>query len=246
MMSKSKSDWYKRGWGLMLAILFLPLFLLWYVWVETSWSNGAKWMTSELIVVICFIFLALGFLREPVKSPSVSAVMSAEEIAKADEDRKAEEAKRQGEQRKRAEAEKEARQAAEQKRIEDLVAEISPTYCKNHTNTTILKVDQMTELGIPTHADILKHGFTDQQCRTIIEKMQSISSDKEEILAVAERKYWIGMDYRLLTLSIGTPHRINNTTNGFGTTSQWVYEWSDSSTDFFYIENGKLTSYQNM
>jgi hypothetical protein len=128
---------------------------------------------------------------------------------------------------------------------EALVTELAPLYCQNHKQTTVQEVDVLVAAGFPTHKDILKHGFTDAQCRTIIDKLYDITPDRDELEEVAERKYWIGMDARLLVFSIGTPHRVNNTQTAFGETGQWIYEWSGGSSNYFYIENGKVMSWQD-
>jgi hypothetical protein len=109
----------------------------------------------------------------------------------------------------------------------------------------VQEVDVLVAAGFPTHKDILKHGFTDAQCRTIIDKLFDITPQPDELKGVAERKYWIGMDYRLLLLSIGTPDSVNTTQTMFGGTSQWVYNWAGGSSNYFYIENGKVTSWQD-
>ena len=37
-----KKAWYKSGWGLVIAILFFPYFLLWYMWKKTNWTKEVK------------------------------------------------------------------------------------------------------------------------------------------------------------------------------------------------------------
>lgn len=52
----------------------------------------------------------------------------------------------------------------------------------------------------------------------------------------------IGMtEEEVLASSWGRPERKNNTTNKYGTRSQWVY----GSGNYLYFENGVLTSIQN-
>lgn len=50
--NSQKKEWYKSGWGLVVAILFFPYFLLWYMWAKTSWSKGVK-----IAITIVFAFL---------------------------------------------------------------------------------------------------------------------------------------------------------------------------------------------
>lgn len=47
-----KKAWYKSGWGLVVAILFFPYFLLWYMWTKTNWNKKAKWVITIIFVII--------------------------------------------------------------------------------------------------------------------------------------------------------------------------------------------------
>lgn len=46
MTGDGKREWYKHGWGLLAAILFLPLFAIWYAWVKSNWSKNIKIVVS--------------------------------------------------------------------------------------------------------------------------------------------------------------------------------------------------------
>jgi hypothetical protein len=52
---KSSADWYRSWWGIVIAILFLPLFAVWYVWVKTDWSKSVKWIVTVLVLIICLV-----------------------------------------------------------------------------------------------------------------------------------------------------------------------------------------------
>lgn len=54
MEQSSKKEWYKSGWGIVIAILFLPIFIVWYVWAKTKWFIAWKLIIS-IIIGIMFI-----------------------------------------------------------------------------------------------------------------------------------------------------------------------------------------------
>lgn len=53
--------------------------------------------------------------------------------------------------------------------------------------------------------------------------------------------YWVGMNEEMVIFSLGQPTKKNNTVGSWGTHSQWVYD----NGLFIYLENDKLTSFQN-
>jgi hypothetical protein len=46
-------------------------------------------------------------------------------------------------------------------------------------------------------------------------------------------------------LSWGSPDDVNKYTNQYGTSEQWVYRHSYSNDEYFYFDNGILTSWQD-
>ena len=55
--NSQKKVWYKKWWGIIIAILFLPLFVIWYIWEKTSWSNKKKsWATMAVVVFSIIIY----------------------------------------------------------------------------------------------------------------------------------------------------------------------------------------------
>lgn len=73
---------------------------------------------------------------------------------------------------------------------------------------------------------------------------------KQECENMANKKIWIGMDDLALEIAWGNPNDKNNTTNTYGTSSQWVYGNPIYGANYVYLE-GKdknsmtVTSYQN-
>lgn len=51
---------------------------------------------------------------------------------------------------------------------------------------------------------------------------------------------WIGMTNDMLIIAIGSPDKINRTVGKWGVHEQWVYD-----NDYYYFENGIMTSYQD-
>lgn len=56
-MNKQK-EWYKKPWGLVVAILLLPFFIIWYAWAKSKWSKGIKIGATVGAVLIIIIALA--------------------------------------------------------------------------------------------------------------------------------------------------------------------------------------------
>ena len=69
----------------------------------------------------------------------------------------------------------------------------------------------------------------------------------EEMDDVINRTYWIGMSKTELMLSVGLPNDINRENYGNGLREQWVYPKDIYSINayYFYVENNKITSYQD-
>jgi hypothetical protein len=53
-------------------------------------------------------------------------------------------------------------------------------------------------------------------------------------------KYWLGMTDEIARFSLGNPKDVNRSTGSYSVHEQWVY-----SSNYFYFENGVVTSYQN-
>ncbi len=49
-MNKQK-EWYKKWWGIILAVLLLPFFIIWYVWAKSKWSKVVKIAVTAVAVV---------------------------------------------------------------------------------------------------------------------------------------------------------------------------------------------------
>ncbi len=53
-----KKAWYKSGLGLVVAILFFPYFLLWYMWAKTDWNKKVKIAITIVFAILNIVALA--------------------------------------------------------------------------------------------------------------------------------------------------------------------------------------------
>jgi hypothetical protein len=67
-----KKEWYKNGWGIVIAVLFFPYFLLWYMWAKTNWGK-----TLKITITIVFAFFNLVALMSD--NPDKSTTQQAEQ-----------------------------------------------------------------------------------------------------------------------------------------------------------------------
>ncbi|KKP79802.1 MAG: hypothetical protein A2271_02380 [Candidatus Moranbacteria bacterium RIFOXYA12_FULL_35_19] len=49
--NSQKKEWYKNWWGVIVAIIILPIFVIWYIWAKTQWSNKAKWIATAFVII---------------------------------------------------------------------------------------------------------------------------------------------------------------------------------------------------
>jgi hypothetical protein len=92
-----------------------------------------------------------------------------------------------------------------------------------------------------------------QDCRNTINAVVKIMETEEgeikkDVLEkIIEHTYWIGMNEYYLFASVGVPNDINKTTLSGYESKQYVYNQDNYGIDsiYIYVENGKVTSYQN-
>jgi hypothetical protein len=53
-----QKEWYKRWWGIIIAILFWPYFLVWYAWAKSKWNKATK--IAITVVIAVFMLPILG------------------------------------------------------------------------------------------------------------------------------------------------------------------------------------------
>ncbi len=54
-MDNQKGEWYKSGWGILIAFLIFPFFLMWYMWAKTDWSKKVKWTITGVFIFFMLI-----------------------------------------------------------------------------------------------------------------------------------------------------------------------------------------------
>lgn len=64
-------EWYQYGWGLLVAILFFPYFLVWYTWAKSKWSKNVKIAVTVVVSIIMLPFF-IGIMSAPTNSPQGS------------------------------------------------------------------------------------------------------------------------------------------------------------------------------
>jgi len=52
-----KKEWYKKWWGVIIAIFILPYFLLWYMWAKTNWAKSVKWTITGVLIFFSILGL---------------------------------------------------------------------------------------------------------------------------------------------------------------------------------------------
>lgn len=78
LKANQKKEWYKRGWGLVVAILFFPYFLVWYAWARSNWSKYVKIAVSVLVAVVMLpIFIGMANTNTSTKQTSNQATKPA-------------------------------------------------------------------------------------------------------------------------------------------------------------------------
>ena len=124
-----------------------------------------------------------------------------------------------------------------------VVAEFAPIYCNSHKTIKFVKVDTLISKGFPVFEGV--GAFNSEQCRTIIEKLYELDSNKDRIRSVAAGKVSIGMRVEFAIYSWGFPDDYNSTNTSFGTSMQWVYGDPIKRAQYVYIDNGVVTATQD-
>ena len=47
-----QNEWYKKPWGMVVAVLLFPLFIVWYAWAKSKWSKNTKLIITAISAVI--------------------------------------------------------------------------------------------------------------------------------------------------------------------------------------------------
>lgn len=150
--------------------------------------------------------------------------------------------------------------AVEKAREEERLNTLATKYCEVRKDSSRyfpipeVKVGEDGKREYKQNDDLKKQGrnLTQADCKNIVDYMQDLAIKYPlvasfDIEAVAEMKHWIGMNSVELSQSIGYPNKINTTKTAAGENQQWVYRYSVSNTDYYYVdgETLKVTAYQD-
>lgn len=121
-MTNDKKQWYRHGWGLLVAILFFPYFIVWYAWAKSSWSKKVKIGITSVVAIIMIPFaIAVATTKPPDTNNQQNNVTTQEQTEL--EAQKELEAKKAAEEAAQKEVEiKAAEKAAAQKKAEEEAA----------------------------------------------------------------------------------------------------------------------------
>lgn len=133
-MTSNKKEWYKHGWGLVVAILFFPYFLIWYAWAKSNWSKNLKIGLTSIIAVIMIPLTIAAATTKPADMNNQQSSVTTQEQSES-ETQKELEAKKAAEAAAQVEAEKKATEEAAQKKAEEEAAAMAAAKAKEAANT---------------------------------------------------------------------------------------------------------------
>jgi len=84
--NKPKNEWYKSWWGIIIAILFWPYFLVWYAWAKSKWNKATK-ITVTIVIVIFMLPIFVAIISGPTANNN-TASQNKEQKAAADPEQK--------------------------------------------------------------------------------------------------------------------------------------------------------------
>lgn len=70
--TSKKQEWYQKPWGVVVAILILPFFVVWYAWAKSSWSKNIKIGATAGMLLLVAIALNTSPDTATVTQPSAN------------------------------------------------------------------------------------------------------------------------------------------------------------------------------
>ncbi len=67
-MSINHKPWYKKWWGVILAILIWPFFLLWFIWSKSTKAKGFKIAASIGVILLALIIFGAMLSKTPTST----------------------------------------------------------------------------------------------------------------------------------------------------------------------------------
>lgn len=78
-----QKEWYKTWWGIILAIFFLPIFGIWFIWSKTKMNKNLKWVLTGLILIITICLLGSNGGSTPTTDKTTTPPPKVDEKTKA-------------------------------------------------------------------------------------------------------------------------------------------------------------------
>lgn len=75
--------WYKKWWGILIALGFWPIFAIWYAWRKSRWGNGVKIVATIVSAFFGIVFVAAASPVPPNSSSQQSAKPQTTQLAAA-------------------------------------------------------------------------------------------------------------------------------------------------------------------
>lgn len=72
--SEMKKAWYRHWWGILLVIPILPLFGLWYVWIELERSKIFRLSATTAILALCAGVISVAYALPGATKPSLTNI----------------------------------------------------------------------------------------------------------------------------------------------------------------------------
>lgn len=133
-MTDVKKEWYRHGWGLVVAILFFPYFLIWYAWAKSNWSKNLKIGLTSIIAIIMIPLTIAAATTKPTDTSNQQNIVTTQEQS-VSETQKELEAKKAAEVAAQEEAEKKTAEEEAEKKVEEEAVAMAAAKAKEATST---------------------------------------------------------------------------------------------------------------
>ncbi len=75
----TSKSWYTKWWGIIIAILFFPVFLIWYSWATSKWPIAVKVIVTVVMSIILLSAIGGGSSKQPAQ-PQASTPNASESV----------------------------------------------------------------------------------------------------------------------------------------------------------------------
>jgi|GEM_PF-6696310 len=242
---KSKKQWHKTWWGLLILLCFFPFTISYWLW-KRNWNILLKLGVIGFFWMFFLMFVSVSTYVSETPSDKSQVNQGTEVSTEKIGNNPTPMPTQTNEER--------------QKELEEEKSRLAVEYCEQRKNSlryyplpAIQEVtDNQTEYELSKTLKKQGVNLTQKNCRSIIDYLYYMSEKYAlttdfNFQQVVERKYWVGMNMAELYTSLGYPNDINRTNYGSGETIQNVYykDSYGSSAYYIYVDDGIVTSYQD-